>query len=208
MSIGSTIPPVTGNYPGGAIPGEPIWRLTVEQYHEMIRQGILTEDDPVELIEGWLITKMPKNPPHSVATGLLREALERAIPAGWYIDAQEPITLSDSEPEPDGVIVRGERRQYLDHHPGSKDLALVVEVADATLPRDRGQKKRMYARAAVPIYWIVNLPEKQIEVYSDPTGPAEQPDYRKRQDYRAADEIPLVLDGRAVKGIAVSELLP
>jgi hypothetical protein len=208
MSIGSIQPPGMAAYPGGTVPSEPIWRLTVEQYHDMIRQKILTEDDPVELLEGWLVTKMPKNPPHRVATRLLRQALERAIPAGWYVDAQEPITLSDSEPEPDGMVARGDTRQYIDRHPGAEDLALVVEVAEATLQRDRGPKKRLYARAAIPVYWIVNLPEKQVEVYSDPAGRGKEPDYGKRQDYGPASEIPLVIDGREVQRIPVKSLLP
>jgi Uma2 family endonuclease len=174
----------------------------------MIRQGILTEDDPVELLEGWLVTKMPKTPPHRVATRLLRQALERAVPPGWYVDAQEPVTLTDSEPEPDGMVARGDTRQYLDRHPGPKDLALVVEVAEATLPRDRGPKKRLYARAGIPVYWIVNLPESQVEVYSEPSGESAEPDYRKRQDHGAAHEVPLVIDGREVKRIPVAELLP
>src|SRR6476469_4194244 len=86
---------------GAAVPTEPIFRLTVAQYHEMIRRGILAADDPIELLEGWLITKMSKNPPHRIATKKLLRALERLIPSGWYVDSQEPITTIDSEPEPD-----------------------------------------------------------------------------------------------------------
>jgi Uma2 family endonuclease len=191
-----------------AVPSDPIWRLSVDQYHEMIRTGILTADDPVELLEGWLVTKMPKNPPHRVATRLIRKALEGVVPAGWYVDAQEPITTADSEPEPDAMVVRGDTRQYLDRHPGPRDLALVVEVADATLQRDRTSKKRLYAAAAIAVYWIVNLPERHFEVYTDPSGPAIQPDYRHRQDYGPEDAVPLVIDGREVGRLAVRELLP
>jgi Uma2 family endonuclease len=133
-----------------AVPTEPVWRFSVAQYHQMIRLGILTEDDPVELLEGWIIHKMPKNPPHRAATKLTRNALEEIVPEGWYVDAQEPITLLDSEPEPDVVVVRGNTRDYLDRHPGSQDLALVVEIADSTLERDRTSKKRLYARAGIP----------------------------------------------------------
>jgi len=193
---------------GVAVPNDYIWRLSVEQYHEMIRAGILTDDDPVELLEGWLVVKMPKNPPHRLVTGLTRSALERLLPGGWYVDAQEPVTTETSEPEPDVVVVRGERRQYADHHPGPQDLALVVEVSDATLPRDRGLKKRVYARNSIPVYWIVNLVDGQVEVYTDPTGPAEQPDYRQRQDYQPADELPLTIEGKEVGRVLVRELLP
>jgi Uma2 family endonuclease len=133
-----------------AVPTEPVWRFSVEQYHQMICQSILTEDDPVELLEGWLTLKMPKNPPHRVATKLTRNILEKLVPNGWYVDTQEPITLDKSEPEPDIVIVRGDTRDYLDRHPGAKDIALVVEVSDSTLERDRTLKKRIYARANIP----------------------------------------------------------
>jgi Uma2 family endonuclease len=190
------------------IPAEPIWRLTVEQYHNMIHTGILTEDDPVELLEGWLISKMPKNPPHRATTRLIRKALEQIVPAGWYVDSQEPITLADSEPELDVMVVRGQTRDYLDRHPGVSDLALVVEVADMTLRRDRTAKKRLYARAGIPVYWVVNLPDKRVEVYSDPSGPADRPDYRQQQNYGSGDTIPLLIEGVEIGRLAVSELLP
>lgn len=190
------------------VPTEPIWRLSVEQYHAMIRAGILTDDDPVELLEGWLVAKMPRNPLHRLATQLTREALAHLIPTGWYVDAQEPLTTANSEPEPDVMVVRGERRQYLDRHPGPREVALVVEVADTTLQRDRRAKKRLYAQAEIPVYWIINLVESQCKVYTDPSGPAEQPDYRQRQDYGRADTVPLVLEGRTIAQLAVQELLP
>jgi Uma2 family endonuclease len=190
------------------VPPDPIWRLSLDQYHAMIRAGILTDDDPVELLEGWLVAKMPKNPTHRAATRLARQALERLIPGGWYVDSQEPITLEDSEPEPDVTVVRGERRHYLDRHPGPQEVALVVEVADASLPRDRTFKKRLYAAAGIPVYWIVNLPDSQIEVYTDSTGPAEQPDYRRGQDYDRSGAIPVVIEGKEVGRVAVRDLLP
>lgn len=207
MSVLTPIVPLATGA-SATVPTEPIWRLSVEQYHEMIRAGILTEDDPVELLEGWLVTKMPKNPPHRLATQLTRESLARLWPAGWYVDAQEPITTTESEPEPDVVVVRGERRQYRDRHPGPQDLALLVEVSDATLQRDRGAKKRLYARAGIAVYWIVNLLESQVEVYTDPSGPADQPDYRQHHVYGLADAVPLVIEGREVGRLAVRELLP
>lgn len=103
-----------------AVPEDLIWRMGVEQYHAMIRSGILIDDDPVELLEGWLVFKSPKNPPHRAATRLICEALESIIPTGWYVDSQEPITLADSEPEPDVAMIRGDTRRYLDRHPGPK----------------------------------------------------------------------------------------
>lgn len=191
-----------------AVPTEPVWRFSVAHYHEMIRLGILTEDDPVELLEGWIIHKMPKNPPHRAATKLTRSALEKIVPEGWYVDAQEPITLLDSEPEPDVVIIRGNTRDYLDRHPGSQELALVVEIADSTLERDRTSKKRLYAHAGIPVYWIVNLPEQKLEVYTEPINLAQEPTYQQRQDYSLSDEVSIGIEGREVGCLRVRDLLP
>lgn len=185
-----------------------LWRLSLEQYHAMAQAGILTENDPVELLEGWLVYKMTKNPPHTFATQQLRLAIEHFVPGGWFVNVQEPITVGNSEPEPDIVIVRGNRRDYLKRHPGPTDVELVIEVADATLRVDRNFKKRIYARAGVPVYWIVNLLDEQIEVYSQPTGPSKRPDYHIRQDYLHADELPVIIDGREIGRLAVKELLP
>jgi Uma2 family endonuclease len=186
----------------------PGWRLSLEQYHDLIRQGRLTDDDPVELLDGEFVRKMPKNPPHSLATCLTRRALDGIVPAGWYVRAQEPITFGDSEPEPDVTVVRGGPRQYADHHPGPPDVALVVEVADTTLQRDRTSKKSFYAGAAVPVYWIVNLPQEQVEVYTGPSGPAAAPDYQRCLLYGTAGTVPVVIGGAQVGEPAVPDLLP
>jgi Uma2 family endonuclease len=190
------------------MPPEPITRLSVEQYHEMIRAGILDEDEPVELLEGWLVTKMAKKPPHTVATKLAHDALGQCVPAGWHVRAQEPITTDTSEPEPDLSVPRGDVRIYLDRHPGPKDVGLVAEVADSSLDRDRGWKKRIYARARIPVYWIINLIDDKIEVYTDPTGPARKPDYRVHKDYGPSDQVPVVIDGKVIARLKVRDLLP
>ncbi len=191
-----------------AIPNDLILRLSIEQYHAIIQAGILTDDDSVELLEGWLVFKMPKNPPHRVTTRLVRTALENILPPGWYVDSQEPITLSNSEPEPDIVVVRGDTRQYLDRHPGAEDIALIIEVSDTTLQRDRTVKKRIYARAGIAIYWIVNLVEGLVEVYSQPLVEVEQPDYSQRLDFGRSAVIPIIIEGREIGAIAVDALLP
>ncbi|MEG4057755.1 MULTISPECIES: Uma2 family endonuclease [unclassified Microcoleus] len=191
-----------------AIPNDLILRLSIEQYHAIIQAGILTDDDSVELLEGWLVFKKPKNPPHRVTTRLVRTALENIVPRGWYVDSQEPITLSNSEPEPDIVVVRGDTRQYLDRHPGAEDIALIIEVSDTTLQRDRTVKKRIYARAGIAIYWIVNLVEGLVEVYSQPLVEVEQPDYSQRLDFGRSAVIPIIIEGIEMGAIAVNSLLP
>jgi Uma2 family endonuclease len=190
------------------LPPEPVRRLTVDEYHQMIRAGILKEDDPFELLEGWLVPKMTRNPPHDLALGLTEDEITRLLPAAWFRRGQSAVTTLDSEPEPDVAVVRGPRRRFGQRHPGPEDMALVIEVADSSLQRDRTTKWRLYARAGIPVYWIVNLPEARVEVYTDPTGPADAPAYRQRQDYGPGDSVPLVLDGQPIGQIPVQNLLP
>ena len=190
------------------VPTLPIWRLTVDQYHSMIESGVLTDDDPVELLEGWLVQKMPKNKPHKFATRKLRRLLDSMLPAGWFADAQESVTTSDSEPEPDVTALRGEPEDYQSKDSLPADTGLLVEVSDSTLTRDRGTKKRIYARAGFAVYWIVNIPERQIEVYTQPSGPCEKPDYAQVMVYKEGDHVPVVIDGREVGRITVKDVLP
>jgi Uma2 family endonuclease len=193
----------------GFFPATALYRLSVEQYHDMIRKGILKDGDPVELVEGILVMKMTKNPPHRFATQTLRDLLPGLVPPGWFVDDQEPVTTQDSEPEPDVAVIRGERRMYLEQgrHPGPSDTALVIEVAESSLHIDETVMLRAYARAGVPVYWLVNLIERRVQVYTDPTGPVDEPMYRTHQDYGETDEVPVRLDGHEVGRISVRDLL-
>jgi Uma2 family endonuclease len=185
-----------------------LWRLSVKQYHAMLHHGILSDGDPVELLDGILVAKMTKSTAHSLARKLVHDALAAAVCRGWYVDEQDAITLSTSEPEPDVIVIRGQPRDYEEHHPEPSDLALVVEVSDTSLRQDRGFKKSVYAAAAIPVYWIVNLVDRQIEVYTDPTGPGDPADYRKRQDVSEAEHVPVVIADREVARIDVRNVLP
>ncbi len=183
-------------------------RFSVAEYHKLIQVGILTEDDNLELLEGYLVHKMTRNPPHDGTLQLVQENLSRALPPGWRVRVQCAITLSDSEPEPDAAVVRGDARTYLTRHPGPADIGLVVEVADSTLPGDRDDKARIYARAGIVCYWIVNLIDQQVEVYTSPSGPVAKPKFAQESDYRAGDRVPLVLDGATVATFDAADLLP
>jgi Uma2 family endonuclease len=193
---------------GAAYPPLPVCRFTVEQYEAMIRAGIITEDDPIELLDGWITHKMTKNPPHVLASELVRNAIARILPAGWCVHSQEPVRLATSMPEPDVTVVRGELRSYRDHLPQAQDVALVVEVADASLSRDQILKKSIYAQAGIPCYWLVNLVDARIEEYTEPVATGESSDYGQRRDYAADGEIALLLDGRRISSFPVRDLLP
>ncbi len=188
---------------------EPIYRLTVDQYHDLINSGKLTADDPVELLDGILVFKIPKKPKHSVTTERARQVLTPLLSPGWFYRTQEPITLADGEPEPDGAIIRGRIDDYTARHPGPADVALVIEIADTTLDRDRSMKLRSYARAAIPNYWIINLIDRHIEAYSDPNPlAAPEPTFRARQIYHPNATIPVPLATAASSSISAADLLP
>jgi hypothetical protein len=106
------------------------------------------------------------------------------------------------------VVVRGSDDDYPDRHPGPDDVALLVEVSDTTLRHDQGFNKMIYAKARIAIYWIVNLIDRRLEVYTSSSGPGPMPDYRQHQDFAEADHVPLVIDGQEVARIAVRNLLP
>lgn len=187
-----------------------LYRMSVEQYHAMIETGILMSGDPIELLEGLLVQKGSKSPAHCFAVQKLYELFTHLLSADWFVNNQEPITTSDSEPEPDVAVIRGERRYFLEQnrHPGPEETALIIEVAESSLARDRGPKRRIYARAGIPQYWIVNFVDRRIEVYTNPTGPCDNPTYHQQHNFGPEAEVPLTLDGHAIGRIRVADLLP
>jgi hypothetical protein len=189
------------------IPPSSAHQFTVDEYHRMIQTGILTEINRVELLEGYVVDKMPHNPPHDGSIQLAQETLALRIPAGWCIRIQSAVTLSDSEPEPDLTVARGTSRTYLTRHPGPTDVGMLVEIADSSLSRDR-DKARIYARAGIAIYWIINLFDHQVEVYTSPSGPMASPSYAQQATYGVGNMVPLVLAGVTVSDLAVQDLLP
>ena len=189
-------------------PPFPVHRFTVAEYQRMGELGILTEDDHVELLEGWIVPKMHRNPPHDGTIEILQQWLLITLAAGWRCRIQSTPVTTDSQPEPDLVVVRGDPIERLRRHPGPDDIGLVIEVADTTLESDRNEKSRIYARAKVPCYWIVNLIDQQIEVRTEPTGPRRLPVFRKESIHQRDDQIPLVLDGQVVASAVVAEFFP
>ena len=181
-------------------------RFSVDEYHRMIDAGILTDEDKVELLEGYVVLKMARNPEHDGSIQLAEETVHRVLPPGWCIRIQSAVTLPDSEPEPGVTVARGTSRTYLKRHPLAADVGLLVEIANTSLDRD--DKTRIYARANIPCYWIVNLTNARVEVYTQPSGPTATPSYAGRHDYRAGDVIALVLDGATIGTVAVTDLLP
>jgi len=188
-------------------PPYPVRRFSVDEYHRMAEAGVLAEDEPVELLEGWIVPKIIRSPSHNMTVMLVREALEPRLPDDWHVWTHSAVVTGDSVPEPDLLVVRGAIRDYLDHHPRPHEVALVVEVAEALLERDR-QKLRLYARAGIPVVWIVNLVEVLVEVYNEPDAAAVPPRYGGQESYTADDTVPLAVAGKPTASIPAAELLP
>ena len=189
-------------------PDEFIRRITVEQYRQMSDVGILTEDDQVELLEGWIVEKMGKNQPHIISVRKINRLLLELLPEGWFVDSEQPIDTSDSEPEPDFAVIRG----GIDDDPvniiTADSVGLVIEVANTTLVRDRGLKVRIYARAGIAAYWIVNLTDRQIEVYTQPYTESGMSGYRQRSIFKKGQAVSLMLDGLEIAQIDPEKMLP
>lgn len=189
-------------------PPLPVRRFTVEEYHRLAEAGILNEDDRVELLEGWIVPKMVHGPAHDNAIELLDEAIRPHLPQGWRLRIQSSVSTTDSEPEPAVTVVRGSARERRARHPEPGDIGLIVEVAETSLDTGRGTKARLYARAAIASYWIVNLVDGRLEVYGEPSGPHSDPRYHRFESLAPGEQVELALDGAAVATIEVTSLLP
>ena len=190
-----------------------VYRLTVDQFDGMVRNGTLDEDEPVELLNGLLVTKMPKNPRHRVATRKVVRALEGVLPAGWFVQKEDSLVIPPGNKwEPDVAIVRSELEFDTERDAAAADCCLVIEVADTNLFRAQSEKLPAYAAAGIPFYWIVNLKGGNppgsglVEVYSDPDQAAAR--YQARLALQPGDEISVVIDRREVGRIAVADILP
>lgn len=192
--------------PTDQTPPFPIRKFSVEEYDLMGSTGILAEDDNVELLEGWIVPKMTKSPLHDAVIGMLAHAFSTRLPAGYFTRSQCGMTTDDSEPEPDWVVVSGTQRDFLWHHPQHGEVFLVVEVSHSSLYRDR-QKRRLYARAGVPTYWIVNIEARCVEAYTTPTG-TDDARYEQEVIYSFADSATVKITEGLIISIPVCEFLP
>lgn len=153
---------------GALFPAQfPMRRFSVREYELLGQHGILGEDDNVELLEGWIVEKITKNPRHEQVLYRLARSLESRSPSGYLLRNQSPLVTLDSVPEPDLMLVRGKIEDFEERHTQASEVILVIEIADSSLNLDR-RKCELYARARVPIYWIVNLADQSVETYSDP----------------------------------------
>jgi Uma2 family endonuclease len=189
--------------------GHPVpFRFDLNEYHRMIELGILGENEPVELIRGEVVLQMPQGDSHALALEIMIRWLTRLLPDRFAVRCQSPAVFPDSEPEPDFVIcqpadVRGRT------HPRPEHIVLVIEIAATSLHYDRTVMGRLYAEYGIPVYWIINLEDRQIEVFTDPdSNSSGEPQYRTRTCYSPGEHVELVIAGANLGSIPVDDVLP
>jgi len=192
-----------------------IMPLTVDQYARMIETGIIPEDKPVELIEGVVVWKDRSAPGEdrmgqSLRHILLVKRLVKILTA-WveskrcHLSNQSEVRLTPvNAPEPDVAVLRGTEEDYEARYAGPGDIIVTIEVSDNSLRTDRKTKQQLYSKVGIPVYWIVNIPDAQIEVYEQPDQ--ERGRYARRTDYRTGQTIRLSIDSEHLD-INVSDIL-
>jgi len=147
----------------------PLHRINVAQFHLMLAAGVLTENDRIELIDGEMRDMPPIGPTHSGCTVGLIRVLTKALGERALLNVQGPLALDHrSELYPDLLVLKPRDDLYQTGHPSAEDVLLLIEVSDSTLNYDRKTKLPKYARAGVPLYWIVDVQHKSIHEYQDP----------------------------------------
>jgi Uma2 family endonuclease len=180
-------------------------RIDVDEYERIILSGALKDPDKIELVNGYMVDKMAKSPQHGYSTRKVLDGLAPLIGAGWTWRSEQPIRIPEyDEPEPDVAIVRGTTEDYAYRVPGPQDAGLLIEVSLTTLDQDRAEKGAAYARVGIPVFWIINLVHRQVEVYSGP-GPD---GYSPPTVYRPGQSVPVWIDGRQLGELAVNDILP
>jgi Uma2 family endonuclease len=139
--------------------------ISVDAYHCLIAADLVSEK--AELIRGVIVEKMSKSPLHTFYSKRLYRLLQNVVPVGYSVQKEDPLTLGDSEPEPDLAVVLGGEEDYIHHHPNT--ALLIVEVAASNERLDR-EMASIYAEADVSEYWILLVQKQAIEIYHTPVN--------------------------------------
>lgn len=198
--ITPSMPPLIGNFNGQNVK---LRQITVEEYDEMIKNGVFDEDDQVELLNGAIVEKMPKGSKHSSATYRVAKKFFKIFEETAIVRVQDAIRLDEySEPEPDIVVAMPREDEYDESHPTPDEIYLILEVSNTSLEYDRNTKGKSYARAGIRQYLVLNVPEKTLEDYREPSAN----DFQTKQTYRAGQTFNLVAFPEI--SLAVSDFLP
>jgi Uma2 family endonuclease len=144
------------------------YRWTLDRYHQAVEAGIF-DDQPVELLNGELITMSPEGLPHASLSSSGANYIRKLLGERAFIREGKPITIpeSASEPEPDIAIVDADEEIYFQHHPYPENIFWVIEYSNSSLNKDTETKRKIYAAAGIREYWVVNLKRMELIVYRD-----------------------------------------
>lgn len=161
-----------------------------------------------ELLEGKAVRRAKCSLRHDGALEKLQEVLQPLVPVGWQLQAGGHVLTGESYVSPDAMIVRQRLPEAANLPVSDTDVTMVIEIADASLASDRRGKGRVYARADIPYYWLLNVLDRQLEVFSRPSGPVQMPGYQEQRIYRPEEEVSLVIATGELGVVRVANLLP
>ncbi len=179
-------------------PGYPPRKRWTRGDCETLESTGLWEREKLELIEGDLISKMSKNRPHVTVMVFVLKWLASVFDA-VYITPEAPIDVSPednptNEPQPDLAVLTQPCSAYENANPGPSDIRLLVEISDTTLAFDLGVKARLYARAGIAEYWVVDVMGRRVVVHRDPRAGA----FQTVTSHKAGEKVePLAAPGRS-----------
>ena len=151
---------------------------------------------------------MVRDPKHDSTLQRVVNAIQRRLSEEWQVRIQSATTMDDGEPEPDIAVVPGPIGRFHEMHPRPFDVVLLVEISNTTIGYDRGPKLRDYARNSIERYWVVNIEDRQVEEYTESTGPTDLPQFRSRRNFREGESVPLILRNQTFQPVPVSDLMP
>ena len=162
------------------------YRFSLDEYHELVASGFFKREDRIELIEGELIMMPPPSPEHSASSTSLRRRIERALPDSLLLRGAQPVTIPPrSEPASYLCLVKMRPDFYKSAHPGPKDVLLLIEVAKTSAPFDKGTKARVYGAAGIAEYWVIEIVERVVQVFTEPTKNG----YRTQRTYQPDETV-------------------
>ena len=189
--------------PAAGVVQLPLRRFTVAEYYAMAEAGVLTEDDRVELIDGVIVDMAPMGRNHRSTTNRYTRLFGENVSRRAIVQIQSSIVLDDhTMPEPDLALLREQADFYQSDDAGPEDVLLLIEVSDSSVDYDRNEKLPRYARAGIPEVWLTILPERVIEVHTEPAGGR----YTQMRTFRPGDNISPACFPDIV--LSVDEILP
>jgi Uma2 family endonuclease len=191
--------------------GDVPYDLTIDLVSRMVEAGLIPQDRRVFLLQGRLYEKRAKTQAHGYVGAAIVRAVNRRLPDGWSLWPERTVVLDPTNaPLPDFAVVRGANPLDFatpERYPGPRDIGLLIEVAVTRLHDDLTTALELYARAGIPVYWVVDVPGRRILVHTEPRVVDGQGEYARVATFRPGQSLPLVLDGQEVALIPFDELL-